>query len=338
MRRLRYLVSAATLGASIIVVPKTSIADQGGVSFWLPGLYGSVAAAPQTPGLTFGSFFYHTSVSAGTGVSRAREFDIGRLSPTLSSNLSAKLSADVDFIFLNPSYVFETPVLGAQASMGMGLPVGRSSTSLSGTLTATVPPFGIIRSDSLSDSVTSNGDLFPSAALKWHQGVNNFMVYGTGDTPVGAYSKTSLANLGIGHGAVDGGAGYTYLNLESGQEFSVVTGLTYNLKNDSTNYQNGIDLHLDWGASQFLSKQLHVGLVGYLYHQVTDDSGAGNHVGGFKSQVAGVGPQIGYIFPLGGMQGYLNLKGYGEFAARNRPSGYNVWLTFAISPTSPTKH
>jgi len=48
------------------------------------------------------------------------------------------------------------------------------------------------------------------------------------------------------------------------------------------------------------------------------------------------GPQIGYIFPLGTMQGYLNLKGYGEFDARDRPSGYNVWLTFAISPEAPT--
>ena len=36
------------------------------------------------------------------------------------------------------------------------------------------------------------------------------------------------------------------------------------------------------------------------------------------------------------MQGYLNLKGYAEFDAHDRPSGYNVWLTFAISPAAPT--
>jgi hypothetical protein len=36
------------------------------------------------------------------------------------------------------------------------------------------------------------------------------------------------------------------------------------------------------------------------------------------------------------MQGYLNLKGYGEFAAENRPSGWNTWLTFSISPMAPT--
>jgi hypothetical protein len=35
------------------------------------------------------------------------------------------------------------------------------------------------------------------------------------------------------------------------------------------------------------------------------------------------------------MQGYLNLKGYGEFAAENRPAGWNTWLTFSLSPMAP---
>jgi hypothetical protein len=39
------------------------------------------------------------------------------------------------------------------------------------------------------------------------------MVYGTGDIPVGDYDKTRLANLGLGHGAIDGGVGYAYLYL-----------------------------------------------------------------------------------------------------------------------------
>jgi NADH:ubiquinone oxidoreductase subunit len=31
----------------------------------------------------------------------------------------------------------------------------------------------------------------------------------------------------------------------------------------------------------------------------------------------------------------LNLKGYGEFDAANRPSGWNTWLTFSISEAPP---
>ena len=87
-------------------------------------------------------------------------------------------------------------------------------------------------------------------------------------------------------------------------------------------------MHFDWGASQFLSKQLLVGLVGYAYQEIGCDSGSGDRVGCFRSRVFGVGPQLGYIFPLGDKQGYLNIKGYKEFGAENRPEGWNVWLTF----------
>ena len=145
--------------------------------------------------------------------------------------------------------------------------------------------------------------------------------------------RRDLANLGIGHGAIDGGVGYTYFNPQTGHEFSAVTGLTYNFKNTDTDYQNGIDWHLDWGASQFLSKQFFIGAVGYFYNQITADSGQAAFLGSNESRVIGVGPQIGFIFPVGDMQGYLNLKGYGEFDAANRPHGWNTWLTFAITPS-----
>jgi len=319
------------------LMPKASLADEGGVSFWLPGTYGSLAAVPAAaPGWAIGMILYNTSVHAGADVAAAREITIGRFNPTLNVNLSANLNADVPLVLINPSYVFASPVFGGQLSVGMGGLVGYSRTSLSGTVTATIPPFSFVRSDSITDAVTGAGDLYPQASLKWHQGVNNFMVYGTGDIPVGTYNSTSLANLGIGHGAADGGVGYTYLDTTTGHEFSAVAGFTYNFTNPSTNYKNGVDFHLDWGVSQFLSKQVLIGLVGYFYDQVTGDSGSGDRVGPFESRVIGVGPQIGYLFPIGDMQGYVNLKAYGEFDAHDRPSGVNVWLTFAISPAAPT--
>jgi hypothetical protein len=33
----------------------------------------------------------------------------------------------------------------------------------------------------------------------------------------------------------------------------------------------------------------------------------------------------------------LNLKGYKEFEAEHRASGWNAWLTFAISPAPPSE-
>jgi hypothetical protein len=170
--------------------------------------------------------------------------------------------------------------------------------------------------------------------VRWNAGVHNYMAYVTGDIPVGLYNSTNLANIGIGHGAIDSGGGYTYFNPQTGHEFSGVLGFTYNFKNTATQYQNGVDMHFDWGASQFISKQTLIGLVGYVYEQLGCDSGSGDRVGCFRSQVASIGPQVGFLFPVGNMQGYLNLKAYWEFAADHRPEGWNAWVTFSLSPAA----
>jgi len=202
-------------------------------------------------------------------------------------------------------------------------------------LMAAIGPVALTRTGNFGDSITSVGDLYPQATIKWNAGVHNFMTYVTGDIPVGAYSPSRLANLGIGHAAIDGGGGYTYFNPQTGNEFSATLGATYNFKNTATQYQNGIDLHLDLGTSHFITKQWMVGLVGYYFQQLTADSGSGALLGAFKSRVAGAGPQIGVLFPVSGMQGYINLKGYKEFASEHRPEGWNVWLTFQLSPAAP---
>jgi hypothetical protein len=46
--------------------------------------------------------------------------------------------------------------------------------------------------------------------------------------------------------------------------------------------------------------------------------------------VGGIGPQIGHFFPVGREKGYVNLKGYWEFDAKNRAEGWNVWLSLAL--------
>jgi hypothetical protein len=152
------------------------------------------------------------------------------------------------------------------------------------------------------------------------------MAYVTGDIPVGAYDSDRLANLGIGHGAIDAGAGYTYLNEKNGHEFTAVAGLTYNFENPDTNYQNGIDSHVDWAASQFLSANWEVGVAGYLYYRLTGDSGSGDLEGSFQSGVAAIGPEVG-AFNVRSHKWYANLRGYYEFWSQNRVQGYDLFLT-----------
>jgi hypothetical protein len=312
-----------------------SRADEGGVSFWLPGEFGSLAAAPQVPGWALGVVNIYESEHGSGAVAASREITLNKFNGTVNVNLNVNLAAHADLVLVSPTYVFATPVLGGQLAIGMAGAAGRSSADLNGTLTASVGGLTATRQGEINDARYGFADLYPQVSLRWNSGVNSWMVYGMGDIPVGTYDSTRLANLGIGHGAADGGVGYTYFDQKTGHEFSVVTGLTYNLVNPSTGYQNGIDWHLDWAASQFLTKQVQVGLVGYFYDQLTADSGCSPELCPFKSRTAGIGPQFGYLFPAGNMQGYANLKGYWDYDAENRAHGYAVWFTLAFSPKPP---
>jgi hypothetical protein len=316
-----------------LALPATSFADEDGVSFWIPGLFGSLAAVPQHPGWQFTAINYFDSVSASGAAAAAREITIGKLNPTVNVNLNANVKATIDFVAVAPGYVFATPVFGGQLNLTM-IGVGMlNSTAVNGSLTLAS---GLTREGSISQTTTGFGDLYPQAIIRWNSGVWNWMIYGMGDIPVGDYSSSNLANIGIGHGAADGGGGFTYLDPKLGHEFSAVTGFTYNLTNPSTNYQNGVDWHLDWGASQFLTKEIFVGAVGYFYEQISPDRGCAPQLCPFESGVIGVGPQVGFIFPVGEVQAYVGLKAYGEFDGHDRPSGFNAWLTLSFSPLAPT--
>jgi hypothetical protein len=328
----RFLLRGTVLFGIAVLLPAAAFADENGISFWLPGVYGSLAAVPQQPGFTFTAMNYFDSVSASRSVAASREITIGKLSPNVNVNLNVAVNAKVDVVIPYLNYVFASKVFGGQLTVGMFSFVGNNSGGLDGTLTLASGPLAITRQGTLGQTTFGYGDLYPIASLRWNDGFHNWMVYGTGDIPVGEYNPSSLANLGIGHGAADFGGGYTYFNPMTGHEISAVTGVTYNLINPSTNYQNGMDWHLDWGASQFITKQIQVGAVGYFYEQLTPDSGPGDHLGAFESGVIGVGPQVGFIIPAGSLQAYVNVKAYYEFDGHERPSGWNTWLTLSFSP------
>ena len=213
------------------------------------------------------------------------------------------------------------PFLGGHLNFSLGWGFGYNDSSA--TITLNNPPLVLSR----ADSVAGITDLYPTVSLAWNAGTSNFMVYGTGDAPIGAYDPARFANIGIGHGAADLGGGYTYLDPAKGHEFTAVVGFTFNTENPSTHYINGVDAHLDWAASQFLSQHWLVGVAGYVYDQLSGDSGSGNRVGAFESKVAAAGPEVGYLFALGGRPAYINARAYWEFDATHRVEGHAVMAT-----------
>jgi len=81
-----------------------------------------------------------------------------------------------------------------------------------------------------------------------------------------------------------------------------VTGLTGNFVNSSTSYQTEFRLAPHWGARNFSRSNCRSVAVGYFYKQLTA-AAATPDIGPPRIQVIGVGPQIGYLFPVGNMQG-----------------------------------
>lgn len=318
-RFVRTLLAATAFANSTI-----ADADEGGVPFWFSGQYASLAAIAPTPGWTVTLLPYYYSGSAD----RSRTFPRG-------DTLVTGVDSHVGLLNTQLAYAWDAKLFGGVPMIGLSWGAGNNGTSAN--LLVSLPSAS--PQAAVSDSVNGGTDLYPIATLSWDNGNDNWMVYLTGDIPVGAYDAKRLSNIGIGHGAIDAGAGYTYLDQKTGHEFSAVAGLTYNLENPQTNYRNGIDSHLDWAASRFLSESWQVGIAGYVYYQLTDDSYPTEGVigrlrqqelGGFRSRAAAVGPELGYLFKMGKQTGYLNLRAYWEFWARNRVEGYALFATINL--------
>jgi len=293
-----------------------ALADESGSSVWLPGQFASFASVPGDAGFSFETLFYvrRASASAGTSFSRG-------------GNLLAGVDVFEHYVYVTPSYTFEQPVLQGQLSIGVTFSAGRNDTSVFGSLTG---PRGNVLGATRNDSASGISDLYPIASVKWQVGNHNAMVYAMGSAPIGAYDPNRLAGVGLGHWAIDGGLGYTYLS-PGGFEVSLTAGLTHNFVNPTTHYQSGMDGHLDLGTSYSLSEQFYFGAAGYLFNQLSPDTGGPARLGDFRSRVAGAGPQAGWSFTAGPVAVDVNLRGYKEFAAQNRPEGWNAWLTVSLS-------
>ena len=294
------------------------------MSFWLPGEYASMAAVPPAPGwsLTLMPYYYSGRME------ESRVLPQGLI-------LSSGTETQSPLLYVQPGYAPATKVLGGQAFFGLVFGAGGNRTQAD----TAVSFASMSRQFDTSGSKTGGTDLSPYASIAWDDGAHNWMAYLTGNIPVGAYNSQRVANLGIGHGAIDAGGGYTYFNPQSGHEFSAVLGFTYNFENPDTDYTNGVDAHLDWDVSQVLSGNWQIGLAGYVYYQLGADryptAGAlgalrAQALGDFRSRVAAIGPELGYVFNINGTQVSLNVRGYREFWAQNRPEGYTLFAALGL--------
>jgi len=175
------------------------------------------------------------------------------------------------------------------------------------------------------------GDLIVSPMLlnwnfsKFHL-VSALMFY----TPTGSYDRRRIIDIGLNRWAVEPDFGVTWLDEETGRHASLFAGYTVSAENPSTHYLSGQEFHADFVLAQHLPHGLVAGVAGYAVQQTTPDSGSGATLGAFKGRVIGLGPLLGVTVPILKVPISFSFKYDFEFAAQNRSTGNELWLTASL--------
>ena len=287
-RRPILLCGALLLGAAFL--PSDAFAAEAGTSFYIPGLKGPLAGFLPPPGhyLQDDFYFYDGEIGGGRNI-------------LIGGNLVANVRQTTYLNFLTPIWVTPVNVLGGNLAFSATLPFGqpdvRARAVLDGPIINRI--FGGPLSRSARDSTFNIGDPVLTGMVGWHSGNFHWNVGASVSIPSGGYQPGELSNVALNRWVGDFFGALTYLDMARGIELSTVGGFTVNGENFATNYDTGNELHVDVALSQYLSKQLSIGVIASHYQQITGDSGSGARLGAFEGRVTAVGGTLGYSFLVG---------------------------------------
>ncbi len=285
-------------------------AAEGGYSNYIPGSYGdfAVAVAPEND-WTIRNDLYDYQASSKRSIR------------------SGQLEAEADIRFtinlLTLLYKTDTEILGAQYATGALFPIVKTDIKTSLDL-------GPLRAKR-QDNKLHQGDLtLIPGILFWQLNNFHFSLAEYIITPTGDYDTGDLANTGLNYWSFDTNIAATYFNPETGQDYSINIGHTYNTENSDTNYQTGEEIHIDLMFNQFLSDSWAVGLHAFYLEQVSRDSGDGARLGGFKSEARGFGPALLWNTKIKDQSVSFIAKWLHEEHSKNRIRGDHIMLSFAL--------
>ena len=183
----------------------------------------------------------------------------------------------------------------------------------------------------MGDDASGIGDIaWIPLVLYWNKGNFHTSFMHLIVSPTGEYDVDNAINKGLNYWSFDTNIAITYLNLETGQDYSINLGYIYNTENEDTDYQTGQELHLDLALNQYLSDSFAVGLQGFYLNQVSGDSGDGAYLGDFKAEAAGIGPALMWSRDIGKQNVTFIAKWLHEFHAENRAKGDHFFLSVAM--------
>ena len=290
-------------------------AVEGGSGFYLLGSKGSLAGvlAPTGNYLAVDTYYYSGDISHTEAL------------PVVGGDLEVGLDVDVFVAIATALHVSELEFLSGRLAFGVAVPVVTQDISADLELNFD----GQVIGGSEDDTATAIGDPLLTAILGWsdnnlHTTLNMLL-----NIPIGDYDEGSLTNAGFNRWGLDTTVAFTYLNPDSGRELTVAPGITINGKNRDTDYRSGDEFHVEIAAMQHLSEKYAIGVIGYHYEQLDNDSGSAPD--GFKGRVSAIGPALNFNFKLGDTPVYGKAKYLHEFNVNNRMEGDAAFLQFSIA-------
>lgn len=306
-----------------------SFAVEGGMGAYLLGSRTTFSGVVPAPG-----------TYAGLDLVRSK----GSVEGLSLAGLPIRADADIELTFAKVSLtqVFDTTLWGGTPALNLNIPfVLDANLSFVGQ---TPPIVGV----PITDSTSGFGDITLTGLVGWHSdklhysaGLSIFAPTGSYETAtVDAQNQTINAlNTGKNIWSFQPVFAITHFDPVTGLEFSGAASLLFSTRNDATDYQNAPAVNLEAAALQHFKSGLAVGITGYAYKQIGDDSGSGAEstkaflgADSLSARVFGAGPIMTYnganIF---GQDVSLQLKYYTEFEAKRRFESDTIWLNVAAN-------
>lgn len=308
-RLLKTTLAAATLG--LLTVPHTR-AEEGGAGHIIPGAKSTlIDLLPTQPGWVVEAMYLNYNGNA----EGSRDIPVAGL-------LTLGLDATSNALTIGGIYTFEPKVAGAYYSVGAFVPYVWMDVDARITMAGS----GARR----NDSANGIGDLtLMPLLLAWDldcwQIDLSLPIY----APTGDYDAGRLANPGLNHWTFDPTIAAAYSNESNGFNFASHAGIGFSTENSDTNYRNGTVFHFDASVQQMLPIGpgiLAIGVEAFYMQQVSDDSGRGATLGGFRGRSTGVGPVLSYILPVGEQTFIAEARWLPELNTKNRLEGDYFWL------------
>ena len=147
--------------------------------------------------------------------------------------------------------------------------------------------------------------------------------------PVGDFDRNALINTTSNTTSYVQEFNMTWF-ASSEWELSLSPTITFNFKNDDTEYESGDVFNLDYfsGYRPASAPQWQIGLAGHYTKQFSDDKISGQTVGdGNRLQKFAIGPQIFYGL---GPRTAIVFKYLHETEVKNGSQGQSIWFQFAM--------